>query len=151
MKMEANNVVYNHRLGKGMMLLSILVTLVSITSCTEDSIHPGTQIEGLWGARHIILVADKAGAVLEYDCAHGTIDEPLIPDSDGHFDLVGTHTWESGGPIRQDQQDTTHPARYQGSISGNKLTLTIRLTDGDEVLGPYVLVQDDPGRVYKCL
>ncbi len=137
--------------GKRMMLLPILVTLLSLTGCKEDSVQPGTQIEGTWGARHIILVADKAGAVLEYDCAHGTIDESLIPDADGQFDLVGTHTWEEGGPIQIDQQLDTQPARYQGSVSGNTLILTVTLLDDDQVLGPYTLVQDDPGRVFKCL
>lgn len=137
--------------GKRMILLPILVTLLSLTGCKEDSVQPGTQIEGLWGARHIILVADKAGAVLEYDCAHGTIDQPLISNADGYFYFRGTHTWEAGGPIQIDQQFDTQPARYYGTVSGNTLNLSIFLPDEGQVLGPYVLVQDDPGRVFKCL
>jgi hypothetical protein len=137
--------------GNRMILLPIFVTLLGLTACGEDSVQPATQIEGKWGAEHIMLVADEAGGVLEYDCAHGTIDESLIPDGDGHFDFVGTHTRETGGPTHVDEQPDIHPARYRGRVSGNTLTLTITLTDSGDVLGPYALVRGEPGRVYKCL
>lgn len=137
--------------GNHTILFSILVTLLSLTACGEDSVQPTTQIEGEWGAEHIMLVADDAGGVLEYDCAHGTIDESLITNADGYFDFVGTHTRETGGPSQVDEESDIHPARYEGRVSGNTLTLTITLTDSGDVLGPYSLVLGEPGLVYKCL
>lgn len=139
--------IYVHRV----ILFAIFVILMSLIGCNEDSVHPATQIEGIWGTQHIILVADKAGGVLEYDCAHGTIDQPLIPNADGSFFFRGTHTWEEGGPIHIDQKLDKQSARYYGSVSGNTLKLTIILVVDDQILGPYTLVQDDPGRVFKCL
>jgi hypothetical protein len=137
--------------GNRVILFPILVALAGLTACAEDSVQPATQIEGEWGGEHIMLVADDAGGVLEYDCAHGTIDESLITNADGYFDFVGTHTRETGGPSHVDEEPDIHPARYQGRVSGNTLTLTITLTDSGDVLGPYALVRGEPGLVYKCL
>ena len=132
-------------------LLSIVAILPGLTACGDDSVQPGAQIEGTWGAQHIMLVADNAGGVLEYDCAHGTIDEALIPDADGQFDFSGTHTRESGGPVHSGEEPEVHAARYRGRVVGDRLTLTVTLTDSGDVLGPYTLVRGDLGRVYKCL
>lgn len=131
-------------------LLVVLVIPLLFLGCKEDNLAPGIPIEGTWGTEHTILVANAAGATLEYDCAHGTIDEPLIPDGDGHFDVGGTHAWEHGGPIQEGEEEIL-PARYQGFVFRNSMTLTVTLTDNQEVLGPFVLTQADPGTVYKCL
>jgi hypothetical protein len=37
----------------------------------------------VWGGDHVNLVVTDAGGALEYDCAHGTIDQPLVIDSSG--------------------------------------------------------------------
>jgi len=126
------------------------VALLVIAGCQDDPTGPSASITGHWGAEHIVLDADAAAAVLEYDCAHGTIDQPLDLD-DGRFDLVGTHTFESGGPVGEDDVPDVHPARYQGRVVGSLLTLTITLTDDGRVLGPYLLVRGAPGVLYRCL
>jgi hypothetical protein len=72
---------------------------------------------GVWGGDHVNLVVTDAGGALEYDCAHGTIDQPLVIDSSGRFDLAGTHTREHGGPIRSDEKPDKHPARYTGGTT----------------------------------
>ncbi|MGB3400337.1 MAG: hypothetical protein WBA34_09240 [Candidatus Deferrimicrobiaceae bacterium] len=138
-------------IGLRVVMLPILLTLLGVTACGGDSIRPAAQIEGMWGGEHITLAADESGGALEYDCAHGMIDEPLIPIADGDFDFVGTHTLETGGPVHVDDPPDIHPAQYQGHVSGSTLTLTVTLTDSGDVLGPYTLVRSDPGRLHKCL
>jgi len=138
-------------MGKRTFSILLLSSVLFLTGCGDDSVHPGTKIDGVWGARHIELVAASDETLLEYDCAHGTIDGALIPDPDGRFDLVGTHTRESGGPVNLNDPPDVHPARYRGRILGDRLTLTVTLTDTGDVLGPFVLARGVPGLLYKCL
>jgi hypothetical protein len=110
-----------------------------------------TILLGAWGGDHVGLLLTESGGTLEYDCAHGAIDQPFVTDSAGRFQLAGTHTREHGGPIRKDQKPDTHPARYTGSVEGDTMTLTVTLTDSNEVLGTFTLTRGRPARVVKCL
>ncbi len=134
-------------------IISILVLafILLLAACGDGSIPSGTKIEGLWGAEHIELVADSGGALVEYDCAIGTIDSVLILDANGEFDLVGTHTL-GGGPVNlNDPPPNALPARFQGRVQGNRLELTVTLTNTGDVIGPYILVRGEPGLLYRCL
>ncbi len=106
---------------------------------------------GTWGGDHVRITIGAASSILEYDCAHGSIDQPFKVDANGHFDLVGTHVPEAPGPIREDPPPVVHPARYTGTMDGKTMTLTVTQTDTNQVVGPSILVLDAPGRVVKCL
>src|SRR5437660_4586419 len=56
---------------------------------------------GNWGGNHVGLQATERGARLDFDCAHGAIDEPIALDEQGTFDSRGTYTREAPGPIRE--------------------------------------------------
>ena len=132
-------------------LFALLFVVVGVSACKDDSTGPTAfRVEGTWGAEHIVLTADRSGGTLEYDCAVGTIDQPLIVGSDGQFDLVGTHTRGAGLPVHQGELPDIHPARYSGHVSGNTMTLTVRLTDTGDVLGPYTIVHGNGGSLYLC-
>jgi hypothetical protein len=105
---------------------------------------------GTWGGEHVRITVGAASSILEYDCAHGSIDQPFTVDTGGRFDLIGTHVPEGPGPTHEGPP-TTHPARYTGSTDGNTMTLTVTQTDTNETLGPFALALDAPGRVVKCL
>jgi len=106
---------------------------------------------GAWGGDHVGLVLIVTGGTLEYDCAHGTIDQRFVTDSAGRFQLAGTHTREHGGPIRQDEKPDERPALYSGAVDGDTMTLTVTLTDSNEVLGTFTLTRGRMARVVKCL
>jgi hypothetical protein len=106
---------------------------------------------GTWGGDHVRITVGAASSILEFDCAHGTIDQPLAVDPAGQFNVAGTLVLESPGPIRENDDGARHPARYTGSTDGKTLTFTITLTDSGQALGPFVLGLDAPGRVFKCL
>lgn len=105
---------------------------------------------GVWGGDHIRMEVSDAGAAVEFDCAHGAIDTPVLLDSEGRFDLKATFVAERGGPIRRDAPPKTRPARYEGRVGGDTLTLTVTLTDTDEDAGTYTLTRGSEGRVFKC-
>jgi hypothetical protein len=107
-------------------------------------------LPGTWGATHIRIDVGQRSARIDYDCANGTIDGPLTFDSKGRFTWRGTHHREGPGPIREGQESHGSPATYTGSIKGDTMTLTITLSDTNEVVETYTLKRGSNGRVFKC-
>ena len=103
---------------------------------------------GVWGGEHINIEVGTKSATIEYDCAHGVIEGPLAIDANGRFNLRGTHTPERGGPIRMDEQPQSQPALYVGSISGSKMTLTLKLKDSEDET--FTLEKGKQGELFKC-
>lgn len=106
---------------------------------------------GIWGGEHVRLLVTERGGSLEYDCAHGKIDQALVSDAAGRFDLRGTHTREHGGPIREDEVADTHPARYSGTTDGQTMILTVTLSDSGERVGTFKLTRGQVGWILRCL
>ena len=102
---------------------------------------------GAWGGPHILLDVTETGARVEFDCAHGTLAEPLIL-KDGRFDVAGTFVRERGGPIREGQQEKGVPARYKGELDGKRMTLTLSFADTDEET--FTLTHGQAPRLVKC-
>lgn len=105
---------------------------------------------GTWGGEHISLEIDAQGGRLEYDCAHGTIDEKIVTDREGRFDLRGTHVREHGGPVRRDETVDSHPSRFTGQIKGDTMTLKVTESDTKEVVGTFTLVHGQKPALMKC-
>jgi len=103
---------------------------------------------GLWGGEHIKIDVGAKSATIEYDCAHGVIQGPLTLDSNGRFNLRGTHTPERGGPVRADDPGRSEPATYTGSISGDRMTLTLKLANSDDET--FTLGKGKEGQLFKC-
>jgi hypothetical protein len=130
--------------------IAALVAGVGTSSIAcRDFIAP--NVIGSWGGDHIELVIAGTSATLEYDCAHGTIDQPFATDTRGNFSLTGTHTFEQGGPVRDGDPPDEHPARFEGRTDGRTMSLTVMLTDTDESIGTFALVRGVAPRVFKCL
>lgn len=107
------------------------------------------SMQGLWGGAHIRLEVNDRGAVVEYDCAHGSIDEQLTLDAEGRFEARGTYVRE-GGSIRVGIVRPVRPARYEGRVSGGQLNLTVTLTDTSQPAGSFTLTRGSEGRLRKC-
>ncbi|MBF6614472.1 MAG: hypothetical protein IVW55_15255 [Chloroflexi bacterium] len=105
---------------------------------------------GTWGGEHIALTVTDKGATVEYDCAHGTISQPIMLDSNGQFDVVGTHVYESGVAGGQDQ--VTHPARFTGTLNQGVLALHVTVTDQpNQPAGNYKLTLGKQPSLFKCM
>ena len=129
-------------------LYSILLLAFYFGGCAGSNsqvIQPGT-----WGGEHIGMIVTDSSTTLDYDCAHGTIDEPIKTDEDGIFEAAGVHVFEKGGPIRLGEIPDKHPALYSGSIKGKEMTLIVRLTDSDVVIDTFSLGLELEPIIYKC-
>ena len=129
-------------------VLGFLAGAVCLTAAGGGSRRAAS---GPWGAVGIALEVTDSGGTLEYDCAHGSISEPLVLDSEGRFDVKGLHFPERPGPVREGEGNRGQPVRYIGRVTGDTMTLTVRLEGGETPIGDYTLVHGKTGRVRKCL
>ena len=126
-------------------LLVGLSLLFSVTAKTQKMQRIPT---GNWGGQHINMKVGAKSAMIEYDCASGVIQGPLVVDRDGNFNLRGTHRMQRGGPIRADETPQDHPATYTGSIKGNTMTLNLKLSDSD--VETFTLEKGKQGELFRC-
>ncbi|HEX8492222.1 MAG TPA: hypothetical protein VF658_05225 [Pyrinomonadaceae bacterium] len=115
------------------------------SSSIDDSIPTGP-----WGGNHIRLNVSKSSSEVEFDCAHGTISEAIVPDSAGQFDVAGTFTRERGGPVRRGAETKSVAVRYVGKIEGETMTLTLKFIETQADGGTFTLTQGSEGRLFKC-
>jgi len=128
--------------------LLLLLVLVACASSPGGASRLERVPIGEWGGEHVRLTVESAGGIVEFDCAHGTLDQPLELDKDGRFDVRGTLVAE-GGPTREDESARTRAARYRGGSDGQRLTLEVTL-DGGEAAGTFSLTRGGRGRLVKC-
>ena len=138
---------------KALISASIAVVLFATLASTHSSARGREQYrlaQGTWGGAHITMNVGESSATIEFDCAHGQIDGPLVTDRRGRFDLKGTYAPEHGGPVRDNEQSTSQRVRYTGWTDGKKMTLTVTLTGRKEMIGTFNLTRNAEGRIFKC-
>ncbi len=123
--------------------------LTAAGPCSTDLAGPIAPSE--WGGEHVGLTVSATGGVLEYDCASGTIDQPILAAENGNFIALGTHTRGHGGPSLVGEIPDRHPARYDGWTDGQTMRFSVTLTDTGEKLGDFKLVRGQSPRVFRCL
>ena len=104
----------------------------------------------IWGGDHVEMELTASDARLEFDCAHGTIDEPLRADSNGAFQVKGTFTPERSGPSRDGNASRIAKVTYSGTIVGDSMTFRIGADGQDPQGATYQLTRDRRGNVRKC-
>jgi hypothetical protein len=104
---------------------------------------------GTWGGNHLTLEISENEVTLEFDCAHGTISQPLTLDETGRFAVAGTYVREGPGPVRQGAKQDTE-AQYSGRLSAGTLTIIVHVPDATDI-GPFTLTEGRQGKVTKCL
>jgi hypothetical protein len=114
------------------------------TTIRNDKLPPG-----VWGGQHVRAEVTDGGAVLEFDCARGSIAQAILLDGNGKFDLTGKFATEHAGPVR-DEESNDRPVRYSGSVKDQEMTLTITDTNTKEVIGTFTLKHGSEGRLMKC-
>jgi hypothetical protein len=105
---------------------------------------------GTWGGKHIQFEVSDESVSIEYDCAHGSIAGPLTFDRQGRFSWHGTYTREHGGPIRMGEKVDNQAATYSGSLTGDTMTLTVKVENSSIEPQTFTLTRDSVGRVWKC-
>ena len=133
------------------MALMIAIAPVVGVTCPNELI-PDRVPNGTWGGTHLGLVVTDTGATIEYDCAAGTITEPLRLDASGNFDWRGIHYPGHGGPVRIDEPPNAHPARYTGHATSQTMSITLTVLDMPAVTPQaFTVTRGGSARVFKCL
>ena len=104
---------------------------------------------GTWSGPNISLEVTESGARVEFVCAHGTMDEPLIL-KDGRFTVPGTFVRERGGPTREGESEKGTPVKYRGEFDGERLTLTFSVAGDGSDAETFSLTRGTQGRLIKC-
>lgn len=127
----------------------LALPLAAIAGCA--SVPPaGVPLIGRWGGQHVGLELGPAGGTLDYDCAAGRIEGPVLPRAGGTFEAVGTHTPGTGGPERAGVIPPSYAARYAGSVRGDRMTLQVRVANG-VLIGPLELRRGTEPLLMRCL
>ena len=106
---------------------------------------------GVWNGEHVSLEVKEGGAAAVFDCAHGSIKQPVELDKGGRFSVRGTFAFEQGGAVTPGGSGGDRPARYAGRVEGKKMTLTVTLTDTNQTIDTFTLTHGATYRVTKCL
>lgn len=104
---------------------------------------------GEWGGDHISMNVGEGSAKLEFDCAHGYIQGPLVVDDAGKFQWRGTFAPERGGPVRLGETSREQTATYSGELKGNTMTLNLKIADADDT-ETFTLEKGKTGKLVKC-
>lgn len=138
------------RISAGIDVLGALVLLLALPFCAGAAAAEKQRrlTPGNWGGNHVGMEVTEAGAKLDYDCAHGSIEQAIVLDERGGFEMAGTYARDGPGPT-QPGASKGEPARYRGHLEGETLTLTVKLGSGEDV-GTYTLVLGRFPRIRKC-
>jgi hypothetical protein len=105
---------------------------------------------GLWGGEHIGMQVSELRTAIEYDCARGTIEQRIILDRRGRFDVPGMQAAEHGGPDRQNEQLAGNPVRFSGQVKGKRMDLTVMDSLTKTLIGNFTLVYGVEPKLRKC-
>lgn len=129
---------------------STLLAALLVAGC--ETITAPARVSGQWGGEHVgLMLNEGGGGALDYDCAAGSIDGPVMTDTAGRFIATGTHTPGHGGPDRIGQVPPRHPATYSGSVRGDLMTLVIDVPAIAARIGPYRLRRGAMPNLMRCL
>ena len=127
---------------------TLLALAAALSACASVPTARG-PVTGDWGGTHVGLKLGPAGGVLDYDCAAGTIDGPVVLQSGGSFHAIGMHTPAAGGPERLGEVRPSYRTRYSGAVRGDRMTLQARVENG-MLLGPFTLVRGAEPVIMRC-
>jgi len=123
-----------------------LLPLLALTGCMAFDQGP-MALKGTFGGPNIGVDMEGGLATVRFDCASGTIDQPII--SGGPFTASGTYLPGKTGPVRVGQVFTEQRATYSGTATKTTMTMTVTVEEG-EVLGPFDLTLGAPPQLTPC-
>ena len=132
-----------------MMRVRIALSMAAIAllgACYGAPAAPITEIVGTWGGDDAGLIATDSTVHVHIGCTLGDAVGPVRPGADGSFEALGTYNVDAY-PI---DRGITHPARFNGRIVGQSMTLTVTLTDTARQLGPVTLTYGKEPKMGPC-
>ena len=135
-------------------LAAFLVLAGAAPGCERDESRAAPEAgqtrvaDGTWGATGVRLEVTGDTAVIEFDCAHGTLKGPLTLDGQHRFSVAGAFVRERGGPQREDDPPP-EAATYSGQVEEETMNLAVRVGATD--IGAFRLTHGGEARLRKCL
>jgi hypothetical protein len=130
-------------------LVGVLCLGGSMLACGSP-LEPSLVAEGQWGGDHVAATVTAAGAHFEFDCASADSSQPLTLDERQRFTVPGRFVPEHPSVV-EGQVEDAHPSTIAGTVMADQMTLTIRLTDTGNTIGPLTLERGVSSRLSKCL
>lgn len=112
--------------------LSHAILVGALLAACADPVSPGPVRAGTWGGNNAGAIVSDSGAHVHIGCTAGQAEQPLVADSSGHFTATGRFNIT----LHPIATGPDHPARFEGTIAGRTMTLTVTLTDTTVTLGP---------------
>ena len=134
-----------------LLVLAFALVLPAVRTAIAQDSNPGSAGSvtlGVWGGKNLEMEVTPQGATLEFDCAQGTISEPLSVDKAGKFEAKGTFQTQ-GGPVMRNRSGHGAEVVYSGSVKGDTMQLEFSLGDSDAP-EKFTLVRGQTGRLRKC-
>lgn len=126
------------------------LTLVALTTVTGIALADARDLPiGLWGGEHLRLLVTRSGGELEFDCAAGVIEEPIVLNDRGRFEARGSYTPEHGGP-GHDGRPASVRARYAGAVVSDTMKLTVTDERSRTLIGTFQLKRGADTLLAKC-
>jgi hypothetical protein len=82
-------------------------------------------VTGTWGGENAGLMADDTSAHVHIGCTYGWVHQGIEPGDAGRFDVPGEYLIRAY-PVAV---GPSMPARFQGSVRGITMTLSVVVTD----------------------
>jgi len=130
-----------------------LICLTWIVAGCGGPIGPSEVLSlGVWGGEGIKMTVTATGAIIDYGCDVGTIDEVLVVDQSGEFFAGGTYSFGRGGPSQQGApRPRAHSARYEGTTDGKTIQLSVFLPELSRKVGEFLLELGRQPSLDRCL
>ena len=135
--------------------LWLVAAVAALGGCSTIGPDAG-RIFGVWGGPHAGLSFQGGLADATFDCASGTVDDPVLPAKDGSFSVKGTYRTGTPGPIEVGEFFKSQGAVYAGHVAApaakgapRVMTLNVALEDGTN-LGPFTLNEGAPPQLTRC-
>ena len=128
--------------------LAIGLAAAAMVAGCETIENKPTHVGGLWGGPHAGIIFRGGLAEVQFDCAAGTIDEPVR--ANGPFLVNGSYRAGASGPVRVGQIFRSQRAKYSGEVNKTVMTMTVMLED-NSTLGPFTLTEGQAPQITRCL
>ena len=124
-------------------LLAVAV-LVLADPCDPATGPSGPLAQGTWGGENAGAVVNDTELHVHIGCTYGDAARPDLRG--GNFEVTGRYN-VTAHPV---DLGVFHPARFVGRVRGDRLTLTVTLTDTQQQLGPVSIVLGQEPRMGPC-
>jgi hypothetical protein len=120
--------------------------LWGLGGCQERHLIPDVVPSGTWGGEDGGAIVSADGAHAHIGCTLGNTTGPIPLDDEGRFDVPAQWNVDAF-PI---DRGILHPARMTGWSDGRTMSLSARLTDTGQSLGPVLVVLGREPRMQNC-